>query len=432
MDFFKNINYHFFAASDESLSNHVSSLSPRSEYEPVLTSLRRMQNGLVEDTLRLGTDLVAEIRSEPDFPPHYLSNISAKMDQLRAKLRLLETRSAKLRERSEYESAKDKFYAEFDDLGRKVQGLESWLASLDYDAASEGEMKGERDEAAAAAAAEAAAAASSSSLPSAAAPSAPSSVAFSSSSPPLRRRERERALEQLEQCTKRKALLTSFGHVIAEMKRLAGEVTLHPGAAEDPANTIKADVYQFCDRWEEVEREFARKEAALIERTSAAAASREAAEDEDERRSNTKWKRCSSDMMLSAPIYVRGAESMQDEILRLKERLKRGASSDRYDVSKKEAVESRISCLEAELVKLNQFDEEIEGISRWMREVEVFLGAEDPAVGDRATLEAQLKESNALQDDIETLKPNLACINENGGQLLNKCAPTESFRNRTY
>ena len=52
------------------------------------------------------------------------------------------------------------------------------------------------------------------------------------------------------------------------MKALAGEVTLHPGAAEDPANTIKADVYQFCDRWERVETEFARKEAALIERTS--------------------------------------------------------------------------------------------------------------------------------------------------------------------
>ena len=52
------------------------------------------------------------------------------------------------------------------------------------------------------------------------------------------------------------------------MKALAGEVTLHPGAAEDPANSIKADVYQFCDRWGAVETEFARKEAALIERTS--------------------------------------------------------------------------------------------------------------------------------------------------------------------
>ena len=75
-----------------------------------------------------------------------------------------------------------------------------------------------------------------------------------------------------------------------------------------------------------------------------------------------------------------------------------------------------------------QFEEEVEGISRWMREVEAFLAAEDPAVGDRATLEAQLKESNALQDDIATLSPNVQTINETGQQLLSKCAPTENFR----
>ena len=32
-----------------------------------------------------------------------------------------------------------------------------------------------------------------------------------------------------------------------------------------------------------------------------------------------------------------------------------------------------------------------------MAEVNVFLGAEEPALGDLQTLEAQLKESNALQ-----------------------------------
>ena len=77
---------------------------------------------------------------------------------------------------------------------------------------------------------------------------------------------------------------------------------------------------------------------------------------------------------------------------------------------------------------LRQFEEEVEGISRWMQEVDVFLVAEDPAVGDRATLEAQLKESNALQDDIATLNPNVETINETGQQLLSKCAPTETFR----
>ena len=66
----------------------MSKPSTPSEYEQLLDSLARMQDGLIADTLRLGTDLVAEIQSEPDFPPHYLTYISAKMDQVRAALRL--------------------------------------------------------------------------------------------------------------------------------------------------------------------------------------------------------------------------------------------------------------------------------------------------------------------------------------------------------
>ena len=47
--------------------------------------------------------------------------------------------------------------------------------------------------------------------------------------------------------------------------------------------------------------------------------------------------------------------------------------------------------------KLAQLREEISGLSLWMKEVGVFLEAEDAAFGDIETLEAQLKESNALQ-----------------------------------
>ena len=343
-----------------------------------------MQEGPAADTLRLGTDLVAEIRSEPDFPPHYLSNISAKMDQVRAGLRTAGAKASKLRERAEYASSKARFYAEFDDLGRKVQGLESWLASIDAPCGK------------------------SPSLPSSSSQSAVGGGGDCGSDD-----EAARALEQLEQCTKRKALLTSFGHVIGEMKTLAGEVTLHPGAAEDPANTIKADVYQFCDRWEAVEREFARKEAALIEKTSR----RHDDDDNDNGDRERSWERCRSDVMLSAPIYVRDAGSMVAEISRLKDRRLAGSTE-----------KARIESLEAELSRLNQFEEEVEGISRWMQEVDVFLVAEDPAVGDHVTLEAQLKESNALQDDIATLNPNVETINETGQQLLSKCAPTENFR----
>ncbi len=408
------------------LGEQVKNMSPPALFQPDLDAFSEVQSGPAADTLRLGTDLIAEIQSEPDFPTTYLTNVSAKVEQLRGRLRLVEASTGKLHERAEYAASKARFYAEFDDLGGKVQGLESWLASLDVGGV-DAQACGRNGGGGGGGGSETLSAERGGVGGNGGASSSPS---WSSA----------RALEQLEQCTKRKALLTSFGHVISEMKRLAGEVTLHPGAAEDPANTIKADVYQFCDRWEAVEKEFARKEALLISRATGAKEHEAAVEE-----SRAVFK-CSSDMMLSAPIYVRDADSMQDEIRRLKERLKRtsggggGSGSSNSNAvlnsvaetqvsSGRKAVEARIESLEAELQKLTQFDEEVEGISRWMQEVDAFLCAEEPAVGDRATLEAQLKESNALQDDIDTLNPNMSLINETGQQLLNKCAPTESFRN---
>ena len=41
---------------------------------------------------------IVEIQTEPDFPPHYLSNASAKVDQLRGRVRLLKSSTEKLRE----------------------------------------------------------------------------------------------------------------------------------------------------------------------------------------------------------------------------------------------------------------------------------------------------------------------------------------------
>ena len=63
-----------------------------------------------------------------------------------------------------------------------------------------------------------------------------------------------------------------------------------------------------------------------------------------------------------------------------------------------------------------------------MREVDVFLHAEDAALGDLATLEAQIKESNALQDDIETLQPNVDNINEAGENLMRQCEAGGAFQ----
>ena len=71
---------------------------------------------------------------------------------------------------------------------------------------------------------------------------------------------------------------------------------------------------------------------------------------------------------------------------------------------------------------------QVGGLHLWMREVDVFLHAEDAALGDLATLEAQIKESNALQDDIETLQPNVDNINEAGENLMRQCEAGGAFQ----
>ncbi|XP_067142933.1 dystrophin isoform X3 [Centruroides vittatus] len=80
--------------------------------------------------------------------------------------------------------------------------------------------------------------------------------------------------------------------------------------------------------------------------------------------------------------------------------------------------------LETTIFQLKQLQEEMDGLSSWMEEVTVFLNAEDAALGNIETLQAQLEQSTALQEDIKTLQPNLDSINSSGKELL-KNAETE-------
>ena len=49
-----------------------------------------------------------------------------------------------------------------------------------------------------------------------------------------------------------------------------------------------------------------------------------------------------------------------------------------------------------------------------MKEVDTFLKTEHTASSDPVTLDAQLKESASLQDDLVTLQPTVDAINELG------------------
>ena len=88
-------------------------------------------------------------------------------------------------------------------------------------------------------------------------------------------------------------------------------------------------------------------------------------------------------------------------------------------------LRNRENELDSLIATFNQWKDELQGLSLWMKEVEVFLNAEEAAIGDIDTLEAQVKESDALQDDIRTLQPNMDQINETGNTLINRCDSNE-------
>ena len=46
---------------------------------------------------------------------------------------------------------------------------------------------------------------------------------------------------------------------------------------------------------------------------------------------------------------------------------------------------------------LNQYEEEYSGLQSWLGEVETFLEAEEAAIGDIETLNAQLEQSNVRE-----------------------------------
>lgn len=356
-------------------------------YQEFLLEIQDHMKGFCQDAVDQGDDLIAEITSQDDFPPDYLSNITEKVNSLKSALGSVRRMSKRLEERSDYLKCKRKFYSEFGDLSDKVSGLELWLKA---------NVIKESDE--------------------------------------------ELSSEVLDQCSKYKSMLSSMESVIQDLKSLASEVTLHPGAIEDPSNRIKADIYNFCDKWETIENEFAQTEAKVIilekkslTKSTVSSNSLKAKQEQQQKSKMSldrrrKKLRDELNQIVRSPVYVRNSESMHDEVLELRghlDKLERQQEEDPCDRDKSVivSVQSRVEILEECLQQLSQFLEEIDGLSRWMKEVDVFLKSEEAAFGDLVTLEAQLKESNALQDDIETLRPNVENINDNGRTLQLRCSP---------
>ena len=162
------------------------------------------------------------------------------------------------------------------------------------------------------------------------------------------------------------------------LKELGQETLLHPGALVDPGNTIKNDLYTFCERFETLETEFSEQHASLLKQCE---------------------KHDKNDVVI-------GLENLSVMESRLK--------SQNLSSGQEEILRDMID-------RLKDHNDRIEAITLWMREVGQFLTLEDALFGDLEGLEAQVKDSNALVEDVATLNTKLDEVNESCDWLVSKC-----------
>ncbi|XP_055889039.1 dystrophin-like isoform X6 [Biomphalaria glabrata] len=74
-------------------------------------------------------------------------------------------------------------------------------------------------------------------------------------------------------------------------------------------------------------------------------------------------------------------------------------------------IEQRLAKLEKSVSNAKEFQDQMDGLIKWMNEMDVFLHAPDPSIGDVAALQAQLQESNGVEEDIKTLQTNIKNVN---------------------
>ncbi|KAL1435838.1 hypothetical protein MTO96_010612 [Rhipicephalus appendiculatus] len=74
-------------------------------------------------------------------------------------------------------------------------------------------------------------------------------------------------------------------------------------------------------------------------------------------------------------------------------------------------LKERLQFLRKHMLVLKRFQEEMKSVQKWINDVTSFLEDEGVAYGDLEKLEAQLEQSNALDDDVGTIQNNVDNIN---------------------
>ncbi|XP_059157467.1 dystrophin-like isoform X5 [Physella acuta] len=86
-------------------------------------------------------------------------------------------------------------------------------------------------------------------------------------------------------------------------------------------------------------------------------------------------------------------------------------------------IDQRLAELEKYVAMLKEFQDQMDGLVKWMNEMDVFLHAPDPSDGDVTALQAQLQESNGVEEDIKTLQTNVKNINSMWKSLVSEAEP---------
>ena len=207
-----------------------------------------------------------------------------------------------------------------------------------------------------------------------------------------------------------KANLATHNQSLQHLKTLAKETLLHPGAVIDPGNTIKSDLYNFCERFEALECQFSEvkmeeeeQQPNYLQQIDEINPSKSESVTHD-----AVMKQCSLSVDKDVIVVLRDVPLMEEQL-----------KSDSSLLTR-----DQTNLLHEMIEQLKKHQDRIEAITLWMQEVSVFLSAEDAPYGDIDNLEIQVKDSDALVEDVDNLKSKMEELNE-GGRWLISCTAGE-------
>ena len=324
---------------------------------------------MIRQAMTLGEKLMGDIQSEENYPPDYLNNVSEKVKQMRDQMNRVETQAPELTNQLAYKLKKAQVYQNLKDLSCVLNEFETFLSDTKTGATA-------------------------------------AVVTLSPKNDSAEDDDKRKVVEK--QIKSIAASMAQHDKSLSQLKSLANETLLHTGAVQDPGNSIKADLYAFCERWNGLEAKLS--ESSQLLRTSASTSTPTKSTAASSSSSSTQI--ASSKSAVEAQVKLTETKKMEDNISKMK---------------KDRVSETQISAAQTLLDKLKTHQESIEGVTLWIQEVSTFLNAEDAPFGDLDNLETQLKDSNSLLDDIKTLKSKLGAINAEGLELCSKCEE-EAFK----